>query len=70
MISARHRVHQEVDHEGTYKAKSGYLTLSSEEIVKVIEYLADGVDSGQCAEAVEWINRYGPILLLNDKKLR
>jgi hypothetical protein len=70
VISARHRAHQEVDHEGTYRAKSGYLTLSLEEIAKVIEYLADGIDSGQSAEAVEWINQYEPILSLNDKKVR
>ena len=36
----------------------GYLILSPEEIVKMIDHLSDGIDSGQCAEAVEWINRY------------
>ena len=31
------------------------LTLSLEEITKVVEHLADRIDSGQSAEAVEWI---------------
>ena len=47
----------------------GYLILSSEEIVKLVEHLSDGIDSGQCAEAVEWINRYETSLVLDDKKL-
>ena len=46
-----------------------YLTLSLEEIAKVVEHLADGIDSGQWAEAVEWINRYEPFLEFDVKKL-
>ena len=49
--------------------KEGYLILSLEEIAKVIEHLAKGIDSGQPAEAVEWINQYEPSLVLDDKKL-
>lgn len=49
--------------------RKGYLVLSTEEIVKMIEHLSDGIDSGQCAEAVEWINRYESSLVLDDKKL-
>ncbi len=48
---------------------AGYLTLSLEEIAKVIEHLADRIDSGQSAEAVEWINRYEPFLEFDVKKL-
>jgi len=47
----------------------GYLTLSPEEITKIVEHLADKIDSGQSAEAVEWINRYEPFLALEAKKL-
>ena len=47
----------------------GYLALSPEEITKVIEYLAERIDSGQLAEAVEWINQYEPFLALEAKKL-
>lgn len=47
----------------------GYLTLSAEEIIKIVEHLADGVDSGQFAEAVEWISQYEPFLALEAKKL-
>jgi len=47
----------------------GYLILSPEEIVKMIDHLSDRIDSGQCAEAVEWINRYETSLVLDDKKL-
>jgi len=47
----------------------GYLTLSPEEITKVMEYLADRIDSGRSAEAVEWINQYEPFLALEAKKL-
>jgi hypothetical protein len=47
----------------------GYLTQSLEEIEKVIGHLADGVDSGQSAEAVEWISQYEPFLALEAKKL-
>jgi len=49
--------------------KSGYLALSPEEIITVVEELADRIDPGHLAEAVEWINRYEPFLLLNEKKL-
>ena len=49
--------------------KKGYLILSLEEIAKVIEHLADRIDSGQPAEAVEWINQYEPFLALEAKKL-
>ncbi len=38
--------------------RKGYWILSPEEIVKMVEQLLDKVDSGQCAEAVEWINRH------------
>ncbi len=48
---------------------AGYLTLSPEEITKVVEHLSDGIDSGQFAEAVEWINQYEPFLALEAKKL-
>ncbi|GAI98575.1 unnamed protein product, partial [marine sediment metagenome] len=34
----------------------GYLTLSPEEITKIVEHLADRIDSGQSAEAVERAN--------------
>ena len=54
--------------KGDYKI-SGYLTLSLEEIAKVFEDLADRIDSGQFAEAVEWTNRYEPSLALEVKKL-
>ncbi len=47
----------------------GYLILSLEEIVKMIDHLSDGIDSGQCAQAVEWINRYETSLVLDDRKL-
>ena len=47
----------------------GYLILSLEELAKVVEYLSDGIDSGQSAEAVEWINQYEPFLALEAKKL-
>ena len=47
----------------------GYLTLSPEEITKIVEHLADRIDSGQSAEAVEWINQYEPFLALEAKKL-
>jgi hypothetical protein len=47
----------------------GYLILSPEEVVKAIEHLAEKIDSGQLAEAVEWINRYETSLVLDDKKL-
>lgn len=47
----------------------GYLILSPEEIVKMIDHLSDGIDSGRCAEAVEWINQYEPFLALEAKKL-
>ena len=47
----------------------GYLILSLEEIAKVIEHLANRIDSGQLAEAVEWINQYEPFLALEAKKL-
>ena len=47
----------------------GYLILSQEEITKVGKHLADGIDSGQPAEAVEWINQYEPSLALEVKKL-
>ncbi len=57
-----------IESKGDYKI-SGYLTLSLEQIVKMIEHLADGIDSGQPAEAVEWINRYEPSLALEVKKL-
>ena len=50
--------------------RRGHLILSQEEIAKVVEHLAGGIDSGQCAEAVEWINRYEPSLVLDDTKLR
>jgi len=46
----------------------GYLILSPEEIAKVIEHLAEGVDSGQCAKAVEWLSRYEASLVLSDNK--
>ena len=46
----------------------GYLILSPEEIVKVIDYLSEGIASGQPAEAVEWLNRYEASLVLNDNK--
>lgn len=49
--------------------RQGYLILSLEELAKVVEHLADGIDSGQYAEAVEWINRYEPYLALEAKKL-
>jgi hypothetical protein len=48
---------------------AGYLTLSLEEIATVVKHLAEGVDSGQFAEAVEWINRYEQFLAFNAKKL-
>lgn len=47
----------------------GYLALSPEEIIKIVEHLADRIDSGQPAEAVEWINQYEPFLALEAKKL-
>ncbi|MFC2040682.1 hypothetical protein ACFLTW_05930 [Chloroflexota bacterium] len=43
--------------------RKGYLILSPEEIAKMVEQLADGIDSGQFAEAVEWINQYEPSLV-------
>ena len=49
--------------------RKGYLVLSTEEIVKMIDHLSDGIDSGQSAEAVEWINRYETSLALKTKKL-
>lgn len=49
--------------------REGYLTLSPEVITKMMEYLADRIDSGQLAEAVEWINQYEPFLALEAKKL-
>lgn len=49
--------------------RNGYPILSTEEIVTIVEHLADKIDSGQWAEAVEWINRYETFTLLNDKKL-
>ncbi|MFC2004824.1 hypothetical protein ACFLUY_01225 [Chloroflexota bacterium] len=49
--------------------RCGYLTLSLEEISKVVEHLLARIDSEQPIEAVEWINQYEPSLLLNDKKI-
>ena len=45
--------------------RKGFPLLSPEEILKMIELLSDGVDSEQCAEAVEWINQYEPSLVLD-----
>ncbi len=50
--------------------REGYRILSPEEIVKMVEQLLDKVDSGQFAEAVEWINQYEPFLAFDAKKLR
>jgi len=50
--------------------RRGYLIISPEGIAKVVEHLSDGIDSGQYAEAVEWINRYEPSLVLDATKLR
>ena len=43
--------------------RKGYRILSPGEVVKMVEHLADGIDSGQFAEAVEWINQYEPSLV-------
>lgn len=52
-----------------YLKTRGYLILSPEEIVKMIDCLSGGIDSGQSAEAVEWLNRYESSLALEAKKL-
>ncbi len=57
-----------IEDKENYKV-AGYLTLSLEEITKLVEHLVDGIDSGQSAEAVEWINRYEPFLEFDFKKL-
>ena len=49
--------------------KDGHLILSLEEIAKVVEHLADMIDSGQCAEAVEWINQYEASLVVDATRL-
>jgi len=49
--------------------RQGYLILSLEEFAKVVEELADGIDSGHPAEAVEWIKQYEPFLALEAKRL-
>ena len=49
--------------------RRGYHIVSPETIAEVAEVLSEKVDFGQLAEAVGWINRYEPFLLLNDKKL-
>jgi len=40
--------------------KRGHLILSPEEITELTNKLAEKVDSGQFAQAVDWINRYEP----------
>ena len=50
--------------------RDGHLILSQEEIAKVVENLSGKIDSGQCAEAVEWINQYEPFLVLDTTELR
>ena len=40
--------------------KRGSLILSPEEITELTNKLAEKVDSGQFAQAVDWINRYEP----------
>ncbi len=40
--------------------KRGHLILSPKEITELTNKLAEKVDSGQFAQAVDWINRYEP----------
>jgi len=42
--------------------RQGYLITSAETMEKVAEELSEKVDSGELAEAVDWINRYEPFL--------
>ena len=42
--------------------RRGYLIISPEAMGTVIERFIDQVDSGQLAEAVDWVNRYEPFL--------
>jgi hypothetical protein len=45
--------------------KRGSLILSPEEITELTNKLAEKVDSGQFAQAVDWINRYEPSVINN-----
>ena len=45
-----------------YFKRRGYLIISPETIVKVVEELSAKVDSGQLVESVWWINLYEPFL--------
>lgn len=47
------------EHKDNFR-KRGRLILSPEEITELTNKLAEKVDSGQFAQAVDWINRYEP----------
>ena len=48
-----------------YFRKRGRLILSPKEIIELTNKLSEKVDSGQFAQAVDWINRYEPSVINN-----